>query len=95
MFSCKSIIQCPECSKILEVLDFIQVLDLCYFSTEAANDINLFAIQAHHQVTATTKPAYDAFRTQVEDLMREVAVKRSPDGTSSLTAIVSKGKEPQ
>lgn len=56
-------------------------------------NINLFAIQAHHQIVADTKPAYDAFRSQVEDLLRDVAVKRSPDGTSATTAIISRGKD--
>ncbi len=47
----------------------------------ARKNINLFAIQAHHQITTDVKPAYDAFRTQVESLMKDVAAKRLPDGS--------------
>ncbi len=58
----------------------------------ARKNINLFAIQAHHQVTSDTKPAYDAFRTQVESLMKDVAIKRSPESSSFSKESVVKRK---
>lgn len=51
----------------------------------ATKNINLFAYQANHHVTLDLKPAYDAFRTQVQSLMVKVAQKRSNDA-SGMTA---------
>lgn len=42
-------------------------------------NINLFAYQMHHQVSADTKHVYDAFRTQVESIMKKIATKRNPE----------------
>ncbi|MCF8360194.1 MAG: hypothetical protein K9H26_15680 [Prolixibacteraceae bacterium] len=48
-------------------------------------NINLFAIQAHHQVASDVKPVYDSFRTQVEKLMADVAIRRTTNN-QNLTA---------
>lgn len=40
-------------------------------------NINLFAYQVHHMVTSDVKPAYDAFRTQVQSIMEKIAIKRT------------------
>ncbi|MDA3879652.1 MAG: type VI secretion system protein TssR [Prolixibacteraceae bacterium] len=45
----------------------------------AQKNINLFAYQLHHQVSTDTKYAYDAFRSQVESIMKNVAIKRNPE----------------
>ena len=45
-------------------------------------NINLFAYQLHHQVSLDSKPAYDAFRTQIESIMTKLAKKRSIDASS-------------
>lgn len=42
-------------------------------------NINLFAYQVHHQVALDAKPAYDAYRAQIESLLKNLAIRRSPD----------------
>ncbi|MFA9391347.1 MAG: type VI secretion system protein TssR domain-containing protein [Prolixibacteraceae bacterium] len=39
-------------------------------------NVNLMAYQAHHQVAADVKPAYEAFRTQVQSLMQKMVIER-------------------
>lgn len=57
----------------------------------ARKNINLFAYQVNHKVELDQKPYYDAFRTQVEDLMSKVVLKRST-GLSS-AQIFDKSKD--
>jgi hypothetical protein len=37
-------------------------------------NINLFAYQVNHQITADVKPVFDGFRTQVESLMKKITI---------------------
>jgi hypothetical protein len=58
-------------------------------------NVNLLAYQVHHQVTSDSKPAFDKFRTQVEDLLFEVAAGRIPgaNGLTKESVLKRKGKD--
>jgi len=53
-------------------------------------NINLFGLQVHHQVATDLKPAYDAFRSQLEKLMFEVALRRISNGTLSEASVLKR-----
>ncbi|MBN1925852.1 MAG: hypothetical protein JW798_08455, partial [Prolixibacteraceae bacterium] len=65
--------------------DFTNVSHQELVDLMARKNMNLFAVQVHHQVASDVKPAYDAFRTQVEKLMADIAIKRTPNN-QNLTA---------
>jgi hypothetical protein len=75
--------------------DFTNVPQQELIDLMAKKNINLFAIQVDHQVVSDVKPAYEKFRSQVEDIMREVAILRTPNGTeiSKESVIRNKGKD--
>ncbi len=74
-----------------EAPDFTAVQESELADLMIRKNVNLFAIQAQHQLTADSKAAYDAFRTQIENLMFKVAAGRTPDGaTLSKTNVVKR-----
>lgn len=57
-------------------------------------NINLFAYQMHHHVAADMKPAYDAFRSQIESIMTQIAIKRNPsNGLDKSNILRQNGRE--
>lgn len=53
-------------------------------------NVNLFAYQVHHQVALDVKPAFDAFRTQVQTLMEKMVMKRVSENGSVVTGQILK-----
>jgi hypothetical protein len=70
-----------DCSGV-EADDFTNVPQQELVDLMAKKNINLFAIQVNHQITTDVKPAYEKFRSQVKDILRDVAVLRTPDGNT-------------
>ena len=54
----------------------------------ARKNVNLFAIQVQHQLTTDVRAVYDNFRSQIKDIMTNVAVLRTPNGNSVSKASV-------
>ncbi|HPS12051.1 MAG TPA: vWA domain-containing protein, partial [Prolixibacteraceae bacterium] len=74
-----------------EVEDFTNVPKQELEELMIRKNVNLFAIQVNHQVTTDAKPAFDAFRSQVEEIMQDVAIARTPDGNSiSKESVISR-----
>jgi hypothetical protein len=75
--------------------DFTNVPQQDLVDLMVRKNINLFAIQVNHQITSDVKPAFDKFRSQVEDIMRDVTILRVPDGNSipKETVIKQKAKD--
>jgi len=81
-----------DCSGI-EADDYTNVPEKELVDLMAKKNINLFAIQVNHQITTDVKPAFDAFRTQVADIMQNVAILRTPDSNSIPKESIIKSKE--
>jgi hypothetical protein len=75
-----------------EADDFTNVPQQDLVDMMVRKNINLFAIQVNHQITTDVKPAFEKFRSQVEDIMRDVAILRTPDGNTIAKESVIKQK---
>jgi hypothetical protein len=62
--------------------DFTNVSQQELVELMARKNINLFAVQVNHEIITDVKPAYEKFRSQVKDVMRDVAILRIPDGNT-------------
>jgi hypothetical protein len=79
-----------DCSGV-EADDFTNIPQQELVDLMVKKNVNLFAIQVNHQITSDVKPAFEKFRSQVEDIMREVAILRTPDGnTISKESVINK-----
>lgn len=65
-----------------EFPDFTNVAESDLVSLLARKNVNLYAIQVQHQIASDVKPAYDAFRSQIENLMYDGAIARIPNGST-------------
>jgi len=70
-----------DCSGV-EADDFTNIPKQELVDLMARKNMNLFAIQVNHQITTDVKPAYEKFRSQVEEVIQDVVILRTPDGNS-------------